>query len=312
MGTGRALGAGVTAPRQILPGTVYLVTRRCSERRFFLRPSTLTNEIFLFVLAVAAERFEIKVHAYCVLSNHYHLVVTDVHGTLPAFMQYLGGLVARATNATIGHWEGFWSSEVSYSAVSHASPDDVIAKVAYVLANPVAAALVSHGRDWPGLRTAPEQLGSVTLVARRPKKFFREHGDMPETASLTLTAPAGFASAAEFRARAAEATHALESRWRREHQLAGRSILGRARILAQRPFARPAPGEPRRQLNPRVAARDKWKRIEALGRWTGFTRAYRDAWDALQAGVRDVLFPAGTYLMRIRFGARCAPMPTLA
>jgi REP element-mobilizing transposase RayT len=302
---------GVTAPRQILPGTVYLVTRRCSERRFFLRPSTLTNEIFLFVLAVAAERFGVEVHAFCVLSNHYHLVVTDVLGTLPAFMQYLDSLVARATNASIGHWEGFWSSEVSYSAVSHASMSDVIAKVAYVLANPVEAGLVQHGRDWPGLRTAPEQLGSATIVARRPKKFFRPNGDMPETVSLALTAPAGFASAAEFQARAAKATYALEAERRREHELAGRSFLGRARILTQSPFARPAPGEPRRTLSPRVAAKDKWKRIEALGRWVGFTRAYRGAWNALQAGVRDVVFPVGTYLMRIRFGVRCAPEPAI-
>ena len=302
----------MTAPRQILPGTVYLVTRRCSERRFFLRPSALTNDIFLFVLAVAAQRFQVEVHAFCVLSNHYHLAVTDVLGTLPAFMQYLDSLVARATNASIGHWEGFWSSEVSYSAVSHASPDDVVAKVAYVLANPVAAGLVSHGRDWPGLRTAPEQLGRATLVARRPRKFFRPNGDMPETVSLELTTPAGFASAAEFQARAAEATYALEAERRREHQLAGRSFLGRARVLAQRPSARPAPGEPRRELSPRVAARDKWKRIEALSRLAGFTRAYRDAWNALQAGVRDVVFPAGTYLMRVRFGVRCAPLSLLA
>jgi REP element-mobilizing transposase RayT len=288
------------------------VTRRCSERRYFLRPSELTNAIFLFVLGVAAPRFGIQVHAVCVLSNHYHLLVTDPRAVLPAFMQYLDGLVARATNATIGHWEGFWSSETSYSAVLQVSAGDVIAKVAYVLANPVTAGLVPHGREWPGLRTAPEQLGSGTLTARRPKKFFREKGDMPESVDLTLTPPPGFASAAEFRERATEATLALEAQRRREFQAARRSFLGRARILAQSPFARPAPGEPRRKLSPRVAAKDKWKRIEALTRWEGFVRAHRDAWDAFQSGVRDVLFPPGTYLMRIRFGARCASVPALA
>jgi putative transposase len=44
----------MTAARRVLPGQTYLVTRRCSERRFFLRPSTVTNAIFLYALAVAA------------------------------------------------------------------------------------------------------------------------------------------------------------------------------------------------------------------------------------------------------------------
>jgi putative transposase len=62
----------MTAPRQILPGAIYLVTRRCAQRQFFLRPSKTTNEVFLYLLAVAARRFGVVVHAYCVLSNHFH------------------------------------------------------------------------------------------------------------------------------------------------------------------------------------------------------------------------------------------------
>jgi putative transposase len=295
----------VTAPRQVLPGTTYLVTRRCSERRLFLRPSPVTDGIFLYVLAVAAHRYRILVHAFCVLSNHYHLLVTDPDAQLPAFMQYLDGLVARAMNASLGRWEGFWSSEASYSAVSHGSAEDVVRKTAYVLANPVAAGLVREGREWPGLWTAPQRLGCVTLLARRPETFFRANGDMPESAELALTVPPGFASAQEFQARVAEALDDLEAECRRKLGPA-RSFLGRARVLAQKPFTRPAPGELRRKLNPRVAARDKWKRIEALSRLAGFLRAYRDAWTARREGRRNVVFPAGTYLLRVEHGVACA------
>jgi putative transposase len=295
----------VTAPRQVLPGTTYLVTRRCSERRLFLRPSPVADGIFLYVLAVAAHRYRILVHAFCVLSNHYHLLVTDPDAQLPAFMQYLDGLVARAMNASLGRWEGFWSSEASYSAVSHGSAEDVVRKTAYVLANPVAAGLVREGREWPGLWTAPQRLGCVTLLARRPETFFRANGDMPESAELALTVPPGFASAQEFQAHVAEALDDLEAECRRKLGPA-RSFLGRARVLAQKPFTRPAPGELRRKLNPRVAARDKWKRIEALSRLAGFLRAYRDAWTARREGRRNVVFPAGTYLLRVEHGVACA------
>ena len=79
----------MTAPRQVLPGKTWLVTRRCSERRRFLRPSAIVNEIFLFVLGVAARRYGLEVHAFCVMSNHYHQLVTDPAARLPAFVQYL-------------------------------------------------------------------------------------------------------------------------------------------------------------------------------------------------------------------------------
>jgi len=73
----------MTLPRQNVPGTTYLVTRRCSEPRFFLWPSKVTDETFRYVLAIAARRHGIRVHAYCVLSNHFQLVVTDPDAKLP-------------------------------------------------------------------------------------------------------------------------------------------------------------------------------------------------------------------------------------
>src|SRR6266545_2876709 len=189
----------MTPPRRVLPGNTYLVTRRCSERRFFLKPSRRTNEIFLYVLAVAARRHCVLVHAFCVLSNHCHLIVTDLDGRLPAFMQYLDSLVARAVNASLGRFEGFWATDGSYSAVEPLDPADIVAKTAYVLANPVAAGLVRRSAEWPGLWTAPEQIGVAKLTARRPKVFFDPKSYMPEARTLELTVPPGFASAEEFR-----------------------------------------------------------------------------------------------------------------
>jgi putative transposase len=288
-----------------MPGTSYMVTRRCSERRFFLKPTRGTREIFLYVLAVAARRYNVLVHVVCVLSNHCHLIVTDVEGNLPAFMQYLDSIVARAVNASLGRFEGFWATDGSYSAVEPVAPEDLIAKAAYVLANPVAAGLVRSGAEWPGLRTAPEQLGT-TLVATRPKLFFDPKGFMPEKVELELTVPPGFASADEFRSRLSAEVAALEEKHRREVAASGRRFLGVARVLAQDARANPPPGEPRFGLKPRIAARDKWRRLEALSRLRSFVREHREAWLAWRAGARDVVFPAGTYLLRLMHGVQCA------
>lgn len=292
----------MTSPRQILPGTTYLVTRRCLSRQLLLRPSASSNAIFLYVLALAARRFGVRVHAFCVLSNHYHLVVTDPGARLPAFGQYLDSLVARATNASLGRWESFWAPS-SYSAVSLASPADVLDKAAYTLANPVAAGLVRRGRDWPGLWSAPELIGAAPIVADRPATFFRPNGYLPDQVELELTVPPGFDSPEAFRAQLAEALEWLEDRTRKDR---GVAFLGRVKVLAQRPTARATSGEARRKLNPRVAARDKWKRIEVLTRLADFIDRYRMAWFARRSGRTDAIFPAGTYLLRIAHGVPCA------
>ena len=291
----------MTAPRQVLAGTCYLVTRRCAQRQFLLRPSKATSEIFLYLLAVAAQRFDIRIHAFCVLSNHFHLVLTDAHARLPAFHQFLDALVARAVNASLGRWEAFWAPN-SYSAVTLVSPSDIVDKAAYALANPAAAGLVRSGRLWPGLWSPPERVGGEPFEVSRPKHFFDPKGVLPEKASLQLEPPAGF-TAAEFREQLAASLAERETAAVAE---ARGGFLGIARVLAQSPTARPRPGEPRRGLNPRVAGRDKWKRIEALGRLVAFLRSYRQAWNARRAGETSVVFPPGTYLLRVMHDVPCA------
>jgi hypothetical protein len=236
-----------------------------------------------------------------VLSNHYHLVVTDPQARLPAFQQFLDAFVARAINASLGRWESFWAPS-SFSAVALVTPDAIVDKAAYALANPVSAGLVRTARRWPGLWSSPDLVGAGALEAKRPDHFFDPKGLLPAVERLELTVPPGFASAEAFcellRTALAE----------REHAAAGviRRFLGAARILEQRPTAQPRSTESHGNLKPRVAARDRWKRIEALGRLRDFLQAYRVAWDAWRGGVEEVPFPAGTYLMRTLHGAACA------
>ena len=290
----------MTAPRQVLPGLTYLVTRRCLHREFLTRPCKVVNQVFAYVLALAARRYGVEVHAYCVLSNHYHLVVTDPHAQLPAFQQYLGAFVARALNAYLGRWETFWAPH-SFSAVSLASEQDVISKTAYTLANPVAAGLVRSAHVWPGLWSSPDSIGERIRVPR-PEHFFDQDGLLPEIAELELKVPSGFTSTMEFRDRLRAELARQEAQARERCPI----FLGRRRVLVQRPGERPRLHEPRRELNPRVAARDKWKRIELLQRLKSFLADYREALAAWREGRRDPLFPAGTYLMRVAHGVTCA------
>ena len=85
----------------------------------------------------------------------------------------------------------------------------------------------------------------------------------------------------------------------------GTRFLGRQSVLEQSPFATPDSVERRRGLNPQVASIDKWRRVEALERLTGFVKAYRAALKRFVSGDRLTMFPAGTYWMRFHLGVLC-------
>jgi len=287
----------------VIAGTTSFVTRRTSQRQFLLKPSELTNQTFGYILAVAAARYRIQLHAVVVLSNHYHLVLTDPFAQLPDFNQYLDSLVARAMNASYGRWESFWAPG-SFSAVTLVDQEAVVEKAAYALANPAAAGLVAAGREWPGLWSAPESIGGAWLSFERPDHFFSETGFMPERATLELSTPPGF-EAEEFRALLAARLAEKEREAGRTLAAEGRRFMGARRVLAQKHTDSPVSGEPRRRLNPRIASRDKWKRIEALTRLKSFLKDYREALQKLRAGIADVVFPHGTYRLRVLLGVPC-------
>lgn len=307
-GTRRALyRVAMTAPRQVLPGTTYLITRRCTQRQFLLRPSSDTRQLFGYLLAIAADRYRIDVHAVCVMSNHVHLVVTDPEARLPAFTQFLDSLVGRAMNARLNRSENFWAAARS-SAVALLTASDVLDKIAYVLANPVAAGLVKRGRLWPGLWSDPRQMSSTATEFKRPDWFFRKKGKkpLPELARLYLVKPPGSGSAEEMRLEVASALAVLEQSAAAEMATPRRGFLGVRRVLAQRSLEASSRPEARGGLNPRIACRDPEKRIKALQQLTAFLWEYRHAFRCWRERITPTEFPHGTYLMRVLHGAPCA------
>lgn len=297
----------MSTPRQLLPRAVYLITRRCLQRQFLLRPDPFVNSVFLYCLAVAAERFGIEIHAACVLSDHYHLLVTDVTGVLPRFMHWLNEYVAKILNARLGRRETFWGPG-SYSAVRCVDEDAILDLLLYVYANPVAAGLVHRSGEWPGVWSSPDDLRRPGRQVNRPRAFFREGGSTPRSATLVYRAPEilkarfGDTLVAELKIRLAK----RELEQQREFAASGRSFLGRKAVLDESTEKRASSYEAPRTLSPRIAARWRECRNAGLGELREFLRRYREALTEWLRGDRSMVFPAGTYLMRVRFGVTCA------
>ena len=261
----------MTLPRQVVPGRDYMITRRCSERRFFLRPDDDANNAFICCLGLAAKRANVQVTSSVAMSNHHHTGIHDPDGNFPIFTEHFHGLLARCQNAHLGRLENFWSSEAT-SVVRLVERDDILDKMTYAFTNPAASDLVDAVEEWPGVTTFGATISGGHISATRPKHFFRDDGNMPEVISLHLARPHGFEDLGqgEWADLVAERVRAKEADHRQRRAAQGISVLGRERILRQNPFDCPSGHAPRFQMSPQVAAKNKWARIEALLRYRGF------------------------------------------
>ena len=250
-------------PRQVLPNQFYLITRRCTQRQFLLRPDDETNNAFTYCLIEAAQRCQIDVLLPCAMSNHYHAVIFDRWGRYPEFMEHFHKIFARSQNALRGRWENFWSSEQA-CVVQLVDRQDVIDKLVYTATNPVKDHPVDRVHHWPGVNGLRALLTSRPLRARRPQHFFRRDGAMPEAVELRLILPPELGPETAVLEELRQRVAAVEEAMAVERQRTGRRVLGRRAVLQQSWRAQPQSTEPRRNLRPRVAARSQWSRIEAL------------------------------------------------
>src|SRR5437764_1477998 len=277
----------MSIPREVLPGRVYMITRRCTQRQLLMRPDRETNNAFVYCLAEAAARFRIQVLFTIAMSNHHHTGIYDPDGQYPAFIEHFHKLFAKCQNALRGRWENFWSSEQT-SVVRLVDPEDAIEKMIYALTNPVKDGLVERAHHWPGVTSLTSLFHDEPLTATRPNHFFRDAGAMPETVALRFTRPPGFEqmTVADFRQLIEGRVHEFEETVAVDRRRTGHRVLGRREVLRQRWSDRPQTYEPRRHIDPRVAARSKWSRIEAILRNRWFRDAYAAARARLTGGIR--------------------------
>jgi hypothetical protein len=101
-------------------------------------------------------------HAYCVMTTHYHALITTPEENLSRGMQWLNGLYATIFNeeyASHGHVFG-----ARFTSVHVVSDAHLLRCVSYLAMNPVAAGLCARPADWK-FSSYP------ALVGRRPAGF---------------------------------------------------------------------------------------------------------------------------------------------
>ncbi|MDB5217388.1 MAG: hypothetical protein JWO86_5315 [Myxococcaceae bacterium] len=301
----------MTVARQVIPGRTYLISRRCTQRQLLLRPDENVERIYLYCVGEAVQRYGMTLHGFIAMSNHQHLVIRDNRGHFPEFLAHLHKMIAKAMNALRGRWENFWATEQP-NAVYLVEAADRLAKLVYLLANPVAAHLVDRVSDWPGASSLGLNLSGRTKTVKRPSSFFSTDGKMPAEVTLRVERPEGFESLtdAEWTAKLEAAVRVEETRARQERAESGRSVLGRKAILRAEPTDVPKKVERRRGLRPCVACIDPPRRKHELALLSAFRRERDAAWRLHLAAVHGIVFPYGTY--RVRGFFVMAPPPAAA
>lgn len=102
---------------------------------------------FLGLLGETCRRYEWQTFAYCLMGNHYHLLVRTLEPTLCRGMQWLNGCYARWFSDRHGHkGHAFFRR---FHAVLVERDTQLVDTARYVLRNPVEAGLCARPDDWP-------------------------------------------------------------------------------------------------------------------------------------------------------------------
>lgn len=134
------------APRVSAPEIVHHVINRCNHQEKLLSRSDLQDCCAL--LLEAKKRFGIRIFAYALLQNHYHLMMQEsAVGLLSKAMHWFNGSTAMRFNIrhdSKGHlWQGRFRNRVIES------DQDLLCCLLYIELNPARAGLAPNVTDWP-------------------------------------------------------------------------------------------------------------------------------------------------------------------
>lgn len=127
------------------PDALYHVTSR-GDRREDIYLQDTDRHGFLSLIGEVCDRFNWRVHAYCLMTNHYHLVIETPDGNLSAGMRHLNGVYTQRFNRRhkrVGHvFQG------RYTAILVDKDAYLLELARYVVLNPVRAHMVKTAGLW--------------------------------------------------------------------------------------------------------------------------------------------------------------------
>jgi putative transposase len=167
-----ALLYGMARPLRIeYPGALYHITSR-GDRREAIYLDDEDRRRFVALLGEVCDRFRWRMHAYCLMTNHYHLVAETLEGNLSRGMRQLNGVYTQRFNRRHGHVGHVFQGRYKTIVVQKDAYELELSR--YVVLNPVRARLVAEASVWPwsnsratsGAEPAPAWLETDWLLSQ--------------------------------------------------------------------------------------------------------------------------------------------------
>ncbi|MGH8630527.1 MAG: transposase, partial [Burkholderiales bacterium] len=127
------------------PGALYHVMARGDGRSGIFKDDE-DRELFLSTLGKVCSRFDWQIWAYCLMGNHYHLLIETARASLARGMRELNGQYTQAFNRRhrrVGHL-----LQGRYKALLVEKDSYLLELSRYVVLNPVRAGMVASAGDW--------------------------------------------------------------------------------------------------------------------------------------------------------------------
>jgi len=127
-------------------GALYHITSRGNARGDIYKTDKDRQE-FLSLLNIVCNRFDWYCHAYCLMENHYHLLIETNSPTLSKGMKFLNGTYTQYFNKEhkrVGH-----VLQGRFKAILVEKESYLLELSRYIVLNPVRARMVRAAKDWP-------------------------------------------------------------------------------------------------------------------------------------------------------------------
>jgi REP element-mobilizing transposase RayT len=276
-----------------------------------MRPSPSFNEIFLGTLGYAQAKYDLELHAFAALSNHYHLLCSPRDSEqLSDCMRLFNSKLAREIGRLHDWREKVWSRRFRPIRVSDEDAAQV-GRLVYVLSHGCKEGLVSSPKDWPGPSCVRALLEGSPLngmwfdrtaefKARRAGLVFGIRDFGTEQPVILSPLPCWrHLSTRAYRDRVAEIVVGIESETRLRQLQTGRQPIGRDVVLRQNPHDLPV--RSKRSPAPAVHAASKEGVRGLIESYREFVAAYRRAAEKLREGAPPSEFPSGSFPPRWPF-----------
>lgn len=132
---------------KVSPNNPYHISGRCLNKEWFAVPMPEVWRILCDYLYFAHHAFDLKIHSFVLMSNHFHMLVSSPLGNISPAMQYFMKETSRALAIESKRINHIWGARFSRSEIT--SHHYFLNAYKYVYRNPVRSGMETRVEDYP-------------------------------------------------------------------------------------------------------------------------------------------------------------------